>query len=397
MCFIRFCYSLNLFKESSLRFPMKRELIFCFVLVSSFVFAYSQNIPNPGHGADGVFISVNGNKIDLQSAIDSGAFSGNYAGNGNYGSVVSGHSDNIFVKVGGVNKNLQSAIDDGSLCGSREVGSGEYSGENKNGHDARDIWVNFNGEKNLQQAINEGLFGNSRSSYSCSGGDVYWYDGCGKKEELKEDCPSSYSCSGNTCVAPCTSHASYSCYGGDVYWYDSCGVIGNMKSDCTSSQTCSGNQCVDNKRCGSFQSNRVCDQGANVLWTRWDLPSEAQCLAACEADSSVVCCHRESSGACAGRGSGTSIIYSSVTQAADCGLPSGNSCTATYQAKVYWGTKPWPPRDYGWCVVGTQQYVSHYVGGGYLYITCREQGRKNSADVCCGKDTGTCDSAVVNL
>jgi len=259
-----------------------KKILFLIVLlvVSGFVFAYSQSIPNPGHGADEVFISVNGNKVDLQSAINSGVFSGNYVGNGNHGSVASGHSDNIFVNVGGVNKNLQTAIDDGSLCSSGNGGSGQYSGENKMGHDASKIWVNFNGEKTLQAAINAGLFGKPRASYSCSGGDVYYYDGCGNKGALKEDCPSSYSCSGNACVAPCTSHTSASCYGGDVYWYDSCGNREGVRSDCTSSQTCSSGACVAKcvpscsgkncggdgcgGSCGTCSSSQTCSSGVCV-------------------------------------------------------------------------------------------------------------------------------------
>jgi hypothetical protein len=58
----------------------------------------------------------------------------------------------------------------------------------------------------------------------CSGGscDADWdYNSCGY-EEL-ENCGSDEICSGGQCVSDCTSHDYQSCYGGDVYWYDSCG------------------------------------------------------------------------------------------------------------------------------------------------------------------------------
>jgi hypothetical protein len=42
----------------------------------------------------------------------------------------------------------------------------------------------------------------------------------------------------------CTSHASYACYNGDVYWYNSCSQREERKQDCTSSQTCSNGVCV---------------------------------------------------------------------------------------------------------------------------------------------------------
>ncbi|MGY4884185.1 MAG: right-handed parallel beta-helix repeat-containing protein, partial [Nanobdellota archaeon] len=48
-------------------------------------------------------------------------------------------------------------------------------------------------------------------------------------------------------IPSCTSHASSACYSntGDVYWYDSCGVREEIRYDCTSTQTCSNGQCVN--------------------------------------------------------------------------------------------------------------------------------------------------------
>ncbi len=41
----------------------------------------------------------------------------------------------------------------------------------------------------------------------------------------------------------CTSHLTYSCYGGDIYWYDSCGVREEKKEECGTFM-CSGGACV---------------------------------------------------------------------------------------------------------------------------------------------------------
>ena len=41
----------------------------------------------------------------------------------------------------------------------------------------------------------------------------------------------------------CTSHSTYGCYGGDVYWYDSCGVREEKKEEC-GTFVCIGGVCV---------------------------------------------------------------------------------------------------------------------------------------------------------
>jgi len=354
---------------------MKRLWMVCFLLVvSSFVFAYSSATPDPGHDAENIFVFVNGQNLGLQGSIDSGKFGAHYTGGSYSGSVVSGHDDDIFVRVSGVDKSLQTAINDGSLCAST-VQSGSYSGSVVFGHKGDDVLIDFGGEKSLQQAINDGLFGRDCVvPVNCGG---YWNYDYG-------------SCSATTCGTT----GRY-----DKLWITTVSPSGNGAA-CPSptfvdnaGNACSAAACA--KRCDNFESNRVCDLGGNVLWSQWGL-SEAQCLAKCEADNSVVCCHRESSGFCAGRGSGTSIVYYAGTQAANCELPSGNSCTAVYTGR-YSGWTYWPPRDYGWCVVGTQEYVIHYLdaSAGELVIKCKEDGRKNSADVCCGIDTGFCNGQVL--
>ena len=135
------------------------RFVFVFVLLSvGLVVGYSQNIPNPGHGGDDVFVFINGQELELQGAINSGQFGIEYNG-GTYTSAVGiGHrGTELFVNVDGADKSLQDSINDGSLCSSGG-GSGGYSGSGYLGHVGDDILVDFNGEKSLQKAIDDGDF-----------------------------------------------------------------------------------------------------------------------------------------------------------------------------------------------------------------------------------------------
>lgn len=124
----------------------------------------------------------------------------------------------------------------------------------------------------------------NHATYACYDGDVYWYSGCNRRQDKKEECGtdtavgSNYcydedlyrdydiaGCSTNRCTTTrerrkqiecgtlgcdeprnvcCTSHASYRCDGGDVYWFSSCGTREGIKEDCHSTQTCSTDRCV---------------------------------------------------------------------------------------------------------------------------------------------------------
>jgi len=144
----------------------KRSFVWISLLVFfvglGFVFAYSYAIPNSGHGGTGIFVSVNGNYLELQDAISGGEFSGNYVGGGNGVGLDHGHSaSDVFVRVNGVDKVLQDAIDDRSLCLFGGAASGSYSGSDYLGHKGEDILIDFSGEKNLQRAINSGNFAGS--------------------------------------------------------------------------------------------------------------------------------------------------------------------------------------------------------------------------------------------
>jgi len=49
-----------------------------------------------------------------------------------------------------------------------------------------------------------------------------------------------YGCSNGECIS-CVSHSTYKCYGDDVYWYNSCGSKEGMKQDCI--KGCIGDRC----------------------------------------------------------------------------------------------------------------------------------------------------------
>jgi len=79
----------------------------------------------------------------------------------------------------------------------------------------------------------------SQDSYTCDSGDVYWYDSCMVREDIKEECDNCV-CSENTCVA--NDQYSSQCYDDDVYWYDCHGVRKTKKAECGAAG-CSGGRC----------------------------------------------------------------------------------------------------------------------------------------------------------
>ena len=245
------------------------------VLLAIGVYAYTQQIPNPGHGADTVLVSVDGYSMNLQEAITHGVLVDGASATQSYTTQAPdpGHTgNNIYVSVNGNEKTLQQAIST-TLCGS---GSHSYSSGISLGHSADKILVSSGGsEMSLQDAINSGEFCitcTSHASSTCYNNDVYWYDSCGVREEKETECgTSAYTgsnycydndvyksyitrgcsgvsctsstggikqeecgangCSGGSCIT-CTSHASSTCYNNDVYWYDSCGVREEKASEC---------------------------------------------------------------------------------------------------------------------------------------------------------------------
>lgn len=68
----------------------------------------------------------------------------------------------------------------------------------------------------------------------------------------------------------------------------------------------------------------------------------------------------------------------------------GETCVASYVAVDGPGYTTLPARDSGWCTLGTQSYVKHYLSNTYLNINCQENGIVGPSGECCGIDTGFC-------
>lgn len=118
---------------------------------------------------------------------------------------------------------------------------------------------------------------------ACADGDVYWFDSCGAREDLKEDCAEA-SCSLGACVtAPCAMHDRADCADGDVYWFDSCGGREELKEDCAGAGcqrgVCAGVSCAPH-------ASAACS-GGDVYWfdscgVREDV--KEHCVAGCTGD-----------------------------------------------------------------------------------------------------------------
>ncbi|MDO8428550.1 MAG: hypothetical protein Q7S92_05035 [Candidatus Diapherotrites archaeon] len=131
----------------------------------------------------------------------------------------------------------------------------------------------------------------ANTNWWCSSGDVYWYDSCGTRGSLKQDCTASQTCSVDVCVNTCTSHTSSSCSNGDVYWYNSCGTREDLRQDCSSSQICSGNTCqnvacFNDSQCPSdtFVSNtQRCSASSDVeaVWRNYSCVNPGTTSSSC--------------------------------------------------------------------------------------------------------------------
>ena len=75
----------------------------------------------------------------------------------------------------------------------------------------------------------------------CVEDEVYSLDPCTGQKTLEEACAAPKICLDGECTE-CKSHASKKCSGGDVYWYDSCGQKEDKYKDC-GSQSCSSGAC----------------------------------------------------------------------------------------------------------------------------------------------------------
>lgn len=124
-------------------------------------YTYSQPIPNPGHGGDSVFININGNNTDLQTAINNNEFNSCSITGSSYSlPIIHGHrGEEVIVNVNGTIKTLQEAINDSSLVKAEALTSPSNFGAYNYGNNGDEVLINISGvEKTLQQAINNGDF-----------------------------------------------------------------------------------------------------------------------------------------------------------------------------------------------------------------------------------------------
>jgi len=168
---------------------MRKEsgVLFLFILIVSFVSA--------SHSASNVYLNLNGQNIDLQSAIDAGNFTRSYTGGDYSGDIIFGHkASEIIINVNGTVKNLSSALSDGSFMKATSGKSpANYTGYNFiYGEYASNISVIINGvEKNLQEAVNQSNFyvcvpNCACSTNTCNGSTCS--DGCGRICEGSKVC-----------------------------------------------------------------------------------------------------------------------------------------------------------------------------------------------------------------
>lgn len=145
---------------------MKKRVIIVLmglILIATILATSYNSIPNPGHGADDVFVFINGDQVGLQEAIYEGLFEDCSVSGGDYsGNIVHGHDGSeIIVNVNGITKTLQQAINDKSFLSSANKGTSPaaYSTTLGKYNTADQISVIVGGvEKTLQQAINAGDF-----------------------------------------------------------------------------------------------------------------------------------------------------------------------------------------------------------------------------------------------
>ncbi len=111
----------------------------------------------------------------------------------------------------------------------------------------------------------------------CKGGDTTGF--CGVGGEPCDACMGGAACTGGDCV--CTSQDHKDCSDGDVYWFDSCGVKGTMFQECGRAMcsvaacqpatcpdgVCNGTElcCTCSQDCGSCCGNGACDCGETSI------------------------------------------------------------------------------------------------------------------------------------
>ncbi|MGV8151515.1 MAG: hypothetical protein ACP5OG_00385 [Candidatus Nanoarchaeia archaeon] len=123
------------------------------------------SIPNPGHGADKIFVKISNENKDIQDLMNSDSFKNcDLSIDADFSSIIHGHNANeIIVNVAGVTKTLAQAIQDKSLLQVNNIGTSPASYGSITliqYHTADKIIIKdkLGNEKTLQSAINNGDF-----------------------------------------------------------------------------------------------------------------------------------------------------------------------------------------------------------------------------------------------
>ena len=163
------------------------EAIYYDVLISGATQSYTVEVPNPGHSADEIWVSISGNETTLQDAISTTGFCG-------YDSPSFSYMSNMTL--------------------------GQFASE-----------IEISPGTSLQDAINNGSFIASHNSFACDDNDIYWYNSCGVREEKKQECGAS-ECQPYNLAAMC--------------WR--CGGPGRIKSITCTDRGCSSGACYATAR-----------------------------------------------------------------------------------------------------------------------------------------------------
>jgi len=73
---------------------------------------------------------------------------------------------------------------------------------------------------------------------------VYWVDSCGVQGGLVTECPAGTACVNAQCISACTPHEYQDCHNGQVYWFDACDEPESVAEICDDEQFCANANCV---------------------------------------------------------------------------------------------------------------------------------------------------------
>ncbi len=105
----------------------------------------------------------------------------------------------------------------------------------------------------------------SHADERCVGDDLYWYDSCNNKEDLKEQCQ--YGCLNGQCTGPNCDPIHYEIIcddDGDLRFVDKCGAENDLYLDCTEQEQCNAEteECIADCQ---TQFDKICNEG-NIWW-----------------------------------------------------------------------------------------------------------------------------------